>query len=111
MIRKTIFFIAVLMMAWGTLTLQAGVEFVFRGNKGYDHYSCGSNRRGGYVRVKSIGNDWFQIFGKRLSGEFEISLNTVDKAWCLGNVGAARIGCGFCKLNKEDQFPFSNLVE
>lgn len=75
------------------------VEFMYRGNRGYEHYSCGSNRRGGFVKIKQISPTRFRIYSKRMSGDFEISPQTVEKAWCLGPVGAARIVCGFCKVS------------
>jgi len=78
-------------------SLQA-VEFMYKDNQGYDLYSCGSNRRGGLVKVKVLGNSQYQILSKQLSGVFELSPATVEGDWCLGTVGAARIACGLCKF-------------
>ncbi len=86
---------------FGSIPADA-VEFMYRGNQGYEHYSCGSNRRGGYVKIKQITPTRFRIYSKRMSGDFEISPRTVNKAWCLGPVGAARIVCGFCKIPLEN---------
>ena len=80
-----------------SIPVQA-VEFMYRGNRGYDHYSCGSNRRGGFVQIKQIAPTRFRIYSKRMRGDFEISPQTVDKSWCLGPVGAVRIVCGFCNV-------------
>lgn len=74
------------------------VEFMYRGTRGYEHYSCGTEGRGGTVKVMKIGENQFRIYSKRMSGDFEISTRTVDKIWCLGAVGAVRIVCGFCKV-------------
>ncbi len=74
------------------------VEFMYRGSRGYEHYSCGTGGRGGIVKVMKIGIDRFRIYSKRMSGDFEVSTRTVDKIWCLGPVGAVRIVCGFCKV-------------
>jgi hypothetical protein len=74
------------------------VEFMYRGSRGYEYYSCGTEGRGGIVKVKKIGGDQFRIFSKRVSGDFEISARTVNEGWCLGPVGAVRIACGFCKV-------------
>ncbi len=77
------------------------VEFMYRGSRGYEHYSCGTNRRGGIVKIKKMGLDRYRIYSKSIAGDFEISSQTVDKAWCLGPVGAVRIVCGFCKVPLE----------
>ncbi len=77
------------------------VEFMYRGTRGYEHYSCGSDGRGGIVKIKYIGPEQYRIYSKRLSGDYEISLQTVGKEWCLGPIGAARIVCGFCKVSPE----------
>lgn len=77
------------------------VEFMYRGTRGYEHYSCGANRRGGIVKVKQIAPTRYRIYSKRMTGDFEISPATVDKPWCLGSVGAVRIVCGFCKVPLE----------
>jgi hypothetical protein len=74
------------------------VEYMYRGSRGYEHYSCGAEGRGGIVKVMRIGDDRFRIYSKRVTGDFEISTRTVDKTWCLGPVGAVRIVCGFCKV-------------
>lgn len=74
------------------------VEFMYRGNRGFEHYSCGSEGRGGIVKLKRISSTRFRIYSKRISGDFEISPRTINKAWCRGPVGAARIVCGFCKI-------------
>jgi len=77
------------------------VEFMYRGNKGFEYYSCGSDRRGGIVKIKKISPTRYRIYSKRMGGDFEISPATVDKAWCRGPGGAARIVCGFCKVPLE----------
>lgn len=111
MSRNMIIILSCVLMTFGISTACLGVEFVYRGSRGYDYFSCGSDRRGGFVRVKATGENTFQIYSKRISGEFEISPNTVTSNWCLGKVGAARVACGACRLNNEDDLPFSNLVK
>jgi hypothetical protein len=76
----------------------SGVEFMHRDNQGYDQYSCGTERRGGRVRVKALGGTRYRVISKQLSGEFEITPQTVESNWCLGSVGLARIACGFCRF-------------
>jgi len=95
--RKRIVFLVTVVLILTSLPALA-VEFMYRGSRGYEHYSCGTNGRGGIVKVMRIGDDRFRIYSKRMSGDFEISPQTVDKAWCLGPVGAVRIVCGFCKV-------------
>jgi len=82
-------------------TPVSAVEFMYRGNRGYDYFSCGSNRRGGIVKIKQISPTRYRIYSKRMTGDFEVSPATVDKDWCLGPVGAARIVCGFCNVPME----------
>ena len=97
--KKVLFLVSVVLIL--TSLPASGVEFMYRGSRGYEHYSCGTEGRGGIVKVKKIGQDRYRIYSKRMSGDFEVSTQTVDKAWCLGPVGAARIVCGFCKVPLE----------
>lgn len=99
--RKLIFFLVSVGFILASFPANA-VEFMYRGNRGYDYYSCGSNRRGGIVKVKKIDTNRYRIYSKRMSGDFEISTRTVGKSWCLGAVGAARIVCGFCIVPLEN---------
>lgn len=91
-------FLLLIMAAVALASPAQAVEFMYRGNKGYQHYSCGAERRGGFVKVKQIGPTRYRIYSKRMTGDFEISPATVEKSWCLGPVGAVRIVCGFCEV-------------
>ncbi|MCP4750768.1 MAG: hypothetical protein GY866_07740 [Proteobacteria bacterium] len=70
---------------------------MYKGKKGLDHFSCGSDRRGGFVAIKDLGNDRFRIYSKRLSGIVTLSPKVVKNGWCRGIYGAARVACGFCR--------------
>ncbi len=95
--RKRMIFLITTVLILASFPAMA-VEFMYRGSRGYEFYSCGTDGRGGIVKVMKIGDNQFRIYSKRMSGDFEISTRTVDKLWCLGPVGAVRIVCGFCKV-------------
>ena len=83
------------------------VEFMYIGNKGFRHFSCGANRRGGIISVKKVSGDKYRIYGKKIRGVFAIPPQSVENGWCSGLYGAARIACGLCPVPDSSQDPLS----
>ncbi len=79
------------------------VDFMYRGRRGIDYFSCGSERRGGVVGVKFQGDNNYRIYGKRFSGVINLPEDTSGNDWCGGIIGVARIACGECKMPHQVQ--------
>ena len=84
--------------------LVYGFEFMYIDNKGNRQYSCGANRRGGYVKVKQIDKYQYRVYSKTINGVISFSPGASAHAWCSGFEGAARMACGLCPLPDEPTF-------
>ncbi len=78
------------------------IEFIYIGNQGFRHYSCGVNKRGGKVAIKSDGKNRFWIRSRKYSGILTLPETTEENRYCSGIAGAVRMICNECNMPSEE---------
>ena len=82
--------------------LVYGFEFMHIDSSGNRWYSCGADRRGGFVKVKQVSKYQYRVYSKPLNGIITFPPSTSTKAWCGGFQGGARMACGMCETPNYD---------
>lgn len=96
MLRRIVSLILILLIAVPS-TISA-IELMYRDTRGFRHYSCGENRRGARIAVKTLNGDRYQIKSSRYTGILYLPESSDRPSWCTGYMGAVRTICGMCDM-------------